>query len=99
MPNDKYREAMAANGKLGGLARGKKYEKIYPQIEHLFITTTLTQAEIAKKLKVSQAMVSAHMSDPYFKLKRLQYMLADKQQEAIKDQIDQDQDADFGTGS
>ncbi|QIL78567.1 hypothetical protein G7047_00500 [Diaphorobacter sp. HDW4A] len=54
-----YSRALASNGRLGGLARGKKYENKRRQSQELYIANIkITIKEIAEKVGVSIGFVS-----------------------------------------
>jgi len=76
--DNSHSELMAALGKKGGIARGKKYEKRIVQIVQYFVNTRLNQQEIAEKLGVSQAMVNKYVNYDFLKIERLKHNSVEK---------------------
>lgn len=72
MDRKDYSAVMAANGRKGGIAKGKAYEKTVHKIINAFVNTELTQQEIALKFGVSQAMVNKYVNKDLLKIMRLE---------------------------
>lgn len=81
--NSRYGLAMASNGRLGGLAKGRNYDNKRRKVQELYISNiNITQSEIANICGVTQAFVSINTRSQA--LKALKYAKKYTIQELLK---------------
>lgn len=81
--NSRYSLAMANNGRLGGLAKGRNYDNKRRKVQELYISNiNITQNEIANICGVTQAFVSINTRSQA--LKALKYSKKYTIQELLK---------------